>query len=326
MGATIDSTTACSTDSSMVPGDGHGFSREGMRSQLMRVMLLYNPVAGTGSAAAIVEALSGELRRAGHEPVPEQTVAKPGTTWLDESLSAIDVLVVLGGDGAIRLAAEPAMRTDTPIYPFPMGTENLFARQFRSTRSLPLLLDALRRFEIARVDVGRAAERTFLLMTSVGFDASVVHDLAARRRGGISHLSYLRPALRQLVGWRPSALTLHVDGECVVDARPGCVFAANSRQYAIRLDPASDASMTDGLLDLVFFPCRSVLGALGWLLLARSGRHRASRRLIYRKGTEMLLISALPRPVQMDGDPAGTLPASGLSVGLEAAALPVLVP
>src|SRR5690606_41852167 len=43
-----------------------------------------------------------------------------------------DLLIVVGGDGTIRLAAREAIARDIPIYHYPFGTENLLDR--KSTR------------------------------------------------------------------------------------------------------------------------------------------------------------------------------------------------
>lgn len=293
----------------------------------MRILALYNPIAGSGRATAAAESVRVALREGGHEPILQETRPDPPADWLVSSLADVDLLLVVGGDGAVRLASGPAAQTGTPLYVFPLGTENLFAREFGIGRSLPQLLDALRRFEVRRVDVGRVGDRSFLLMAALGFDACMVRDLAAGRRGGISHLSYAGPLLRQTVSWRAPRLTIRVDDETVVRERRGFVQIANSRQYAIRLDPAPRASMTDGRLDVVFFPCKSGPGVLAWLMACRCRAHVRSGRLAYHRGGKVLVRSEPEHPYQIDGDaPGPTSPASELSITVRPGALPVLVP
>jgi diacylglycerol kinase (ATP) len=293
----------------------------------MRILTLYNPIAGSGRAAAAAEAVRVALREGGHEPILRQTEPDPPRDWLVSALADVDLLLVVGGDGAVRLASGPAAQTGTPLYVYPLGTENLFAREFGMGRSRRRLLEALRRFEIRHVDIGVAGEQQFMLMAALGFDACMVRDLAAARRGGISHLSYARPLLRQLWRWRAPRLTIQVDDETVVDARRGFVQVANSRQYAVRLDPALRASMTDGMLDAVFFPCKSGPGVLAWLLACRCRAHVRSARLAYHRGPRIVVRSEPAHPYQIDGDPPGpTSPASELSITVRASALPVLVP
>ena len=293
----------------------------------MRILALYNPIAGSGRASAAAESLRVALSEGGHEPIVTPTEPDPPGDWLVSSLADVDLLLVVGGDGAVRVASGPAAQTGTPLYVYPLGTENLFAREFGMGRSRPQLLDALRRFEVRRVDIGVAGDRNFLLMAALGFDACMVRDLAAGRRGGISHLSYAGPLLRQIRRWRAPRLTIRVDDEPVVRERRGFVQIANSRQYALRLDPAPRASMTDGLLDVVFFPCKSGPGVLAWLMACRCRAHVRSARLVYHRGTRILVRSEPEHPYQIDGDPPGpTSPVSELSITVRAGALPVLVP
>ena len=269
----------------------------------MKILVLYNPVAGTGKSAATAQTIAEAVDRAGLQTVLVQTRVDAAEDWLDEPLTEAGALVVVGGDGAVRLAAEPAIRTETPLYHFPSGTENLFSREFRMDRRVETLLQALERNEPRLVDVGVVNGRTFLLMVSVGFDAEVVHDLASHRGSSISHWSYLGPIVRQLRAWRPSLLEVTVDGERIDRGRPGMVIVANSRQYAARLDPAQRAEMSDGLLDVLFFPIASKAQLLSWLVKCRLRRHLADQRLIYRRGRTIEIVCDRRQRYQLDGDP-----------------------
>ncbi len=297
----------------------------------MKVTVLYNPIAGAGAAAATARSLGEELTDGGHDTALLETRLEPTETWLDDCLVDSELLVVVGGDGAMRLVGESAARIDTPVYHFPMGTENLFARGFGMDRSVSRLLAAIDRFHVQQVDIGVANDRTFLLMASIGFDADVVHDLASRRAGGISHWTYVAPILRQLASWKPPRLTIRVDGDPAVQEQTGFAVVANSRQYGQRFDPARRASMTDGLLDVVFFPTSTRIGLCRWAFSTRLGRHMSDRRLTYRQGREVEMLCADPRRFQLDGDspdPNGGEDAivTKLRISLRPNALPVLTP
>jgi diacylglycerol kinase family enzyme len=199
-------------------------------------------------------------------------------------------------------------------------------------RSAGRLLRAIERGDVRRVDVGAANGRCFLLMASAGIDAEVVHDLAARRRAGISHLAYAGPIARQLLRWRPRPMTLDCDGARIVDGASGVAIVANSRQYAGRLDPAPRASMSDGVLDVVFLPARSRLDLVRWAWACARRRHLGDRRLLYRLGREVRIRADAVFRYQLDGDPPGP-PNAGddhataeLSISITPGALPVLIP
>ena len=276
----------------------------------MAFLAIFNPISGAGRARAKADALAEAARRRGVELELRPTEPDPPETWLRPFLAgnAYRAIVVIGGDGAVRLVAPEAALAGIPIVHCPEGNENLFAREFGMTNDPDRIIDLLergRRREIDLIDVavaGRPVE-TAVLMASFGFDAEVVHDLAARRTGSVSNLSYVAPMLRAALRLSLPTVTAVLDGQCIARRIQGLVIVANSRQYAIRLDPARRAEMDDGRLDVAIFPCRSVIGLLGWLGRARMGLHLRSRRLIYGQGRTLELHLEPAHRWQVDGDP-----------------------
>jgi diacylglycerol kinase family enzyme len=272
----------------------------------VKIVMLFNPVSGSGRAAAAGRALAQRLTAAGHQvEIAHTRLDRAPREWLDGLLVGAGLLVVAGGDGAVRLAAASAVRCNTPLYHLPLGTENLFAREFGMDRRDQTLLAAIERYEVRKVDLGIANGRAFLLMASVGLDAEVVHDLAARRGASISQFSYLPPIFRQLRRWRPPVLEISIDREIINESGPGFVVVANCKQYGWRLNPGGRASMSDGLLDVAFFPTRSRRELIGWALRSRLQRHFDDPRLVYRTGRSVTVSSARPQHYQLDGDPPG---------------------
>lgn len=243
------------------------------------------------------------LQAAGHRIDRVPTQRDDPATWFEPHLGEADALVVVGGDGAVRLAAGPAARRETPLYFVPSGTENLFAREFGTDHCLAKLVTAFERFETTDIDLATANGAIFVLMASIGYDAEVVHDLAARRGRSISHLTYLRPMIRQLLRWSPTALTIHVDGTQIVADEPGFVVVGNSRQYATHLNPAWRADMTDGELDVVFHPMSGVLSLLQTLAVHAAGRQSKIESAVYERGRSVRISCARPVHYQLDGDP-----------------------
>ena len=100
----------------------------------MRVVVLRNSFAGRGRGRAKADRLLTALREAGHDPVVLDVRRADGTSFndeLDEALRGAAALIIAGGDGTLHHSAPAAMRAGVPVYHFPLGTENLFARQFR---------------------------------------------------------------------------------------------------------------------------------------------------------------------------------------------------
>ncbi|MAJ48019.1 MAG: hypothetical protein CBC35_12255 [Planctomycetes bacterium TMED75] len=301
----------------------------------MRVLAVYNPVAGSGRGERIATALVSGLEGS---PLPsggcvsihaEPSQPRPARAWLDPLLTDVEVLVVIGGDGACRLAAPSAMRAGIPLYHYAAGTENLFSRDHGMQPEPKVLLRALKQGTQRRVDVLRVEGELGLLFASVGFDAEVIHDLARHRSGSISHLSYTLPIIRQLLSWhrRRTSIEIEVDGTRLNGAAMGLGLIANSPQYALRVNPALDARVDDGVLDVVGLPARTLVGLFLWALRCRFRRPGSPSRRLRARGRTIVLHLAQPANIQIDGDPPqAENPRSRYEIQIEPGALLVLRP
>ena len=295
----------------------------------MRVVILSNPISGRGTADRAAQQARAGLEAAGIEVDLAETPADPGHVDLSRRVEGAAALVVAGGDGTVRIAAAAAIGADVPLWHLPCGTANLFARAWGMPRDPEALLAAVRAGRVRRVDACEANGEPFVLMASIGYDAEIVYDLARRRGRAITSRSYLGPMWRQLGSWRPPSLAVRVDGEPLVEARTGLVVVANFREYMWGLNPATEAVMDDGLLDVVFFPVRSRRELVGWLLKCARRRHLGDGRLVTGRGriVEITCLEHAQR-YQLDGDPpAGDdATAQRLRVAVRPGALPVLCP
>lgn len=297
----------------------------------MRITCLHNPISGRGRGAATAARLAAELERSGHE-VRSLTTRPPGdakAALLESDLAETELLVVLGGDGAVRAAAPAAAAAGVPIYHWPSGTENLFAKAFGMDRAAETLRSAIEVWAPRWIDTGRVVvdgvSDGFNIMASLGFDAAVVHDLAAHRSGAISHWSYAVPLLRQLRGWRAPHLRIEVDGRPLFVGR-GLLVISNLPEYARGLNPARWADPCDGALDVLAFPVRGGAGAVAWAAEIATGLHLADRRVAHRVGRRIVAESRDGFAVQLDGDPVGTGTTRCVAVEAIPASLEVLAP
>jgi diacylglycerol kinase family enzyme len=134
----------------------------------------------------------------------------------------------------------------------------------------------------------------------MGPDASVVHRLNATRTGPISHLSYLRPILAELVRPVLPRMSIEADGLPLVTDTAGLLVIANSRQYALRTDPAPEARPDDGLLDVAFFPASHAVAVGIWLLRSRL---RLARGCVRTQARQIRVRTSDPRTcLQLDGE------------------------
>jgi len=262
----------------------------------MRVAVVVNPKAGKGRAELLGQRLVAVLGRAGFEVEPL------GESGPGRRLEGVNAAVVVGGDGTVHGLLDEAAERGVPLYPAPMGTENLLARELGTSADPEAAGEALRARRVVEADLGRVNGVAFAIMASVGVDANVIHRLDARRSGSISHLSYVAPIVEEVRRPRIPRLTVRVDEREIVSGERGLLVVANCRQYGARLDPAPHADMTDGRLDAVFLPHRTALGAVGWALRCRL--RRLGARAIVARGERIEAVTEEPCCLQGDGEAA----------------------
>ncbi len=294
----------------------------------MRIAFLFNPHSGRGNRALTATTAHHLLIAAGHSVVPVQ--AGPGLSpeVLTDALCTSDVLVVAGGDGSVHHAVPTAIAAKVPIFHFPLGTENLFAREFGMTRSAPALVRAIDRMSVRTIDTATLAGRAFVIMASVGFDACVVERVAAARVRGVTRLDYVRCAMQELIDFRVARLSITVDGKREISSREGLVVVANSPQYAARLNPVRVAKIDDGQIDVLFLPFSTRAGLAAWMLSILAGSHTTHPRAFSARAQTVEITSECgPSPLQLDGEStAGLTPSEMVKLQVVPMSLRVLIP
>jgi len=300
---------------------------------------VFNPskvqIAALRTAVATEEAASGWAESAWFET---SAVDDGRGAVLDAAASEPELIVVAGGDGTLRAAAEALAGTGIPIGLIPSGTGNLFAREL----GLPLnnLRAAVTVAFTGRdrpVDLGLATlerpdgesvERAFLVMAGIGLDAQMAAKTNQELKKRIGWLAYSDPIARSILGNRQFDLTFRLDDEPEVSTRAHTVIVGNSGSLTAGLLLIPAATIDDGMLDAVIL--RPGRGA-GWTnigyrltfnrLLHRTGFGRFVGRLTpeprairYAQARKLQVRFEEPQEIQLDGDPNGSVIAATLTV------------
>ncbi|HEX8340736.1 MAG TPA: diacylglycerol kinase family protein [Tepidisphaeraceae bacterium] len=280
-----------------------------------RLLIFANPTSGRGRGVGIAERLMPTLATGGFVP---GLVTRPASTLTADELSVgAHAIVVIGGDGTLRGVVEQYVRVLGPAAVPPvlfigLGTANVMQKHLglRYARgALPTdVLSLLQNRHVRLLDLAMANDRVVLLMVSCGIDAAVVHKLAAARRGPITMLSYVPPAVETLFTHAYVPVSVRVDGRSLVEDRPALVFVGNVREYGTGFPVLRNASSDDGLLDVCVLPCSNPRQLAHMILLVLRGRHVHMPGVKYAKGRVIEVDSPHTVPVQIDGDAAETLP------------------
>lgn len=274
------------------------------------VAIQRNPTSGAGKRTQPIHDLIRQLRVLGIRPRLFSSRADFDTAVNDPvRRPQLIAAVAAGGDGTVLDLVN--RHPELPLCVLPLGTENLLAKHLKIPRDGRAVADMIARGHRRRLDLGRLNGRHFLVMVSAGFDAAVVHQVHAGRKGGhVRHTSYIGPILNSLWGFRPQTQTLRVtiDEETVVHEGQ-VVVVANLESYALNLGVVPNADGADGVLDARVFSIRSVPSLLRMVWSIWRGTHEHSPEVVRLTGRRFRIESDIPVPLQADGDPAGMTPA-----------------
>ena len=289
----------------------------------MRITLIINPSAGGGRAGRALAGVEAMLVSEGLAHRTEPTRSLDHARELARAaVAAGETAVAFGGDGLIGAVAGALAGTDGVLGVIPGGRGNDLARVL----GIPLEPRAACRVLVtgrARpLDIGEADGRTFIGIASCGFD-SEANRIANETRLVRGNLVYLYGALRALLAWRPATFTLQLD-----DAEPEMVIGytvavANSKAYGGGMLMAPDASLEDGLLDVVTIGNISKTRFVRGLPSVFKGEHVGRPSVVVRRAARVRVSADRPFVMYADGDPLAGLPAT---IRARPAAVRVIVP
>jgi diacylglycerol kinase (ATP) len=240
-----------------------------------------------------------------------------------------DVVVAVGGDGAVLQVVQALAETDVALGIVPMGTGNLLAGNLGIPKGHEQAGDTLLGGERRRIDLGRLTiagkRRYFAVACGVGFDAEVMKGTAKVHKLRWGKLAYVASAFRRSRHLHNVSHDISLDGERST-MEGAQVFIANLGRMGAGLEPRLEVEPDDGLLDVMVVRAAGPIPGLlaGWEALRQAELGESSGGHVFRaRARKVKLASAASRLVETDGSVVGTTP---IKVSVRPSALTVIVP
>ncbi len=275
---------------------------------------LVNPHSGGGAAPAAVVPVARLLRDAGAEV---EVTYSPGVHAAAELVAAAalrgDVVVAVGGDGMLSSVAGHVSRSGAVLGLVPAGRGNDFVRMLELDHTPQAVAQVLLEGTETPTDMisltlpGREPQ---LIAGSVycGVDAHAA-ALVDRVRWMPRRLQYPYAALHALATYTPSAFELSVDGRRSTH-RAATVVVANSGYYGNGMHIAPDASVDDGVLDVVVLEAASRRAMIRAFPKVYSGAHVDLDEVTVLTGARVEISASPAVAMGGDGEPLGPTPSS----------------
>ena len=289
----------------------------------MTIRFLVNPSSGGGKGAKSLPRIR-ELAAAAGSDVWLSKDAEDLTRLAKKAVGeGVERLLVAGGDGTFHQVEQGLAGTGCAMGLVPLGRGNDLARTLQVPEAVEEAVEFALHEPIASIDVGRVGSFCFAGYCGVGFDSEVAAYLHSGSRVFKGPMAYPVGVMRNLLFYRSPKVRVEHDGGVIEGSRL-FVSIVNCRRFGGGMIIAPDASLTDGLLDLVAVDDISRFELLQLFPKVYKGAH-VGHRAVEIVRTEKVHIS-VDRPMRMfsDGEPMLEVDQQGVTVEIWPEALRVV--
>jgi YegS/Rv2252/BmrU family lipid kinase len=298
---------------------------------MAETLIIVNPRSAGGSTGRRWP----EIERGLRARLPTLDIAfteRPGhaTDIAREATARYDRIALVGGDGTLNEVVNGLIADDRPLRPdlalgiIPYGTGGDFVRTLGIPRDLEGAAERLMTGTPREVDVGKVCYRRpdgsegvryFINEGEIGMGAAVceVVNRSSKRWGG--RLSYLRAILVTALRYPDQEIMLSLDGAPAERVIINNIWLANGQYSGGGIRSGPRARLDDGLLDVVQIGASGMLEKLIGLPKLRSGAFVDRPNVVYHTARRVEAESEASVPVEVEGEPIGTLPASFEVIG-----------
>ncbi len=229
-------------------------------SMKKKIIFIVNPISGTSSKTSIPKVIDSTINKElfDYEIKISERQGHASELASEAKDNKVDAVVAVGGDGTVNEVARAIVQSETALGVVPCGSGNGLARHLMIPLNLRKSIEIINSFEVHRLDYGVINDYPFFCTCGMGFDAFVSKKFAdSGKRGPIT---YVESILKEGLKYRPETYTLE-DESGTHQHKAFLISCANASQYGNNAYIAPQASMSDGLLDIVIMEPFDVLEA-----------------------------------------------------------------
>lgn len=215
-----------------------------------KAVFIINLISGTSDKAAIPGLIDQYLDKTQfeYEIAVTQYAGHASEIAAKAKDDGVDVVVAIGGDGTVNEVARAIVHSCTALGIIPCGSGNGLARHLLLPLNVRKAIEVINRCEIRQLDYGIINDYPFFCTCGMGFDAFVSMKFAeAGKRGPIT---YVENVLREGLKYKPETYTIE-DDNGTLQYKAFLISCANASQYGNNAYIAPQASMSDGLMDVI---------------------------------------------------------------------------
>ncbi len=296
-----------------------------------KFIYLINPISGTKNKGPLINYI---FRNTSERNIPFEiadTNKEGDYSFLIEKITAEQItdVIICGGDGTINHVVGSLLNVKVNIGIIPMGSGNGLALAARISKNYRKALEVIFNGKASLVDGFYINNQFSCMLSGLGFDAQVAHDFAHQKSRGL--FTYIIQSIKNFFNYKTYEFVIHINGERI-NTEAFFISIANSNQFGNYITIAPQASMHDGLLDVVIVNKKNkVFTAFSLLHHIKLGKVKADisnqtkkNSITYLQSTRLTIENLSLAPLHVDGEPYPT--AANVEVKIIPAAFSLLLP
>ena len=278
-----------------------------------KILYLINPISGVGKKEGLEKLLSKETKAHKINFDILYTNADGDYDYLKSRITKEHVtdIVMAGGDGTVNQVVSSLADTHVNFGILPKGSGNGLANCAGIPKNTKKALDIVFKGFSSYVDAFKINDRFSCMLSGLGFDAQVAHDFAKKASRGL--FTYTQQSLFQFFKAHPYQFQVVInDFSFYTDAF--FISVANSNQFGNNFKIAPQASLDDGLLDIVIvqkmnkakLPFAILRQIRGNNQLQQLVDDMSQKNILYFQTPSLTIKNLKHAPFHIDGEPAET--------------------
>lgn len=217
---------------------------------MKRVRFIINPISGGRRKRSIPDIIETEIDKElfDYEIVTTSQAGEANILAKQAREEGYDVVVAVGGDGTINEVAKAIVHSKTALGIIPCGSGNGLARHMMLPLNVKNAVKVINRYEIDDYDYGIIDGHPFFVTCGMGFDAFVSMKFAESGKRG--PITYVQKVLEEGLKYQPETYEIR-DEHGNRFYKAFLISCANASQYGNNAVIAPQASMSDGLMDVI---------------------------------------------------------------------------
>lgn len=214
------------------------------------IAIIINPISGTKDKTSVRHELEQNINKDLYDihVVLTEYAGHAAEIAAAERDKGADVVVAVGGDGTVNEVGRALVDSKTAMAIIPCGSGNGLARHLHIPMDVDKAIEVINGDRVEAIDYGRINELPFFCTCGVGFDAHISMEFAKKGTRGL--MTYVKTTISEFFKYKPEKYLLVIDGN-EIHCQSFLITVANASQYGNNAYIAPNATLTDGLLDVV---------------------------------------------------------------------------